>query len=248
LEIGEGVSVDLDASAPGPATGDLVIVVKESSSEEPVPDVTVEISGKISGSARTDSSGKAQFPGIPEGVYTFTLKQAEFEMSPSSGTASVFEGEEEQHEVTVVRVILTVVMKRIHIQGLLKAAFGNKDDLEYGHWWVEIDGGESYGWWPGGPVSLRGTFGGVPGALNGVPTFPGGTATRDPHHGDRADEMFNPSVLSGQSAAAVKSCLRGFAGGYSGSWSWPWGQNCHSLQESMMDHCRVSKGSSKKVS
>ena len=39
----------------------------------------------------------------------------------------------------------------------------------------------------------------------------------------------------------IKSCIRKFASSYSGSWSYPWGQNCHSFQEEMMDMCCIKE-------
>jgi len=67
------------------------------------------------------------------------------------------------------------------------------------------------------------------------------------HHGDNAEEKFHPAVNSGQNAVQVKNEMRSFAKAYSGSWSYPFGQNCHSFQESMMDHCHLNKFGSKKV-
>lgn len=109
----------------------------------------------------------------------------------------------------------------------------------YGHWWVEM-GAESYGWWPKYPVSIIDTFRGVAGELNGQTSF-GGTPTRDPHHGDAALETFNPKLTSDCSCNEAVKCIRSFANSYSGSWSWPWGQNCHSFQTSMMSSCNLKK-------
>lgn len=41
--------------------------------------------------------------------------------------------------------------------------------------------------------------------------------------------------------AAAEACIRDFAVSYSGSWSWPIGQNCHSFQEEMMSTCNLEK-------
>jgi RHS repeat-associated protein len=111
---------------------------------------------------------------------------------------------------------------------------------KYGHWWVEM-GGESYGWWPKYPVGTIGTLFGVEGELNGQTSF-GGTATRDAHHGDPADEKFHPKISSScKTCDDAKNCIRSFARSYSGSWSWPFGQNCRSFQISMMDQCWLEK-------
>ena len=117
-------------------------------------------------------------------------------------------------------------------------------DDKYGHWWVEI-GDESYGWWPAGPVDLWDTLTGVDGALNGQGYFDGGTPTTDPHHGNDADEVFKPyisvSAPDGYNCEKAVACISDFANSYSGEWSWPVGQNCHSFQEEMMSECYLEK-------
>lgn len=134
------------------------------------------------------------------------------------------------------REVKGVVMKRknIHIT----------EDDKYGHWWFEIDGKESYGWWPKGAVGLKETFGGTDGELNGQSTF-NGTPTMDPHHGDAADEEFHPMVscTDKRTDSEIKDCLRGFANAYSGGWRWTFGagQNCHSFQNAAMEHCRLEQ-------
>jgi hypothetical protein len=247
MEIGEPVSVDVNASVEtAPTTGDLVVIVTERTSEEPIMRVKVTIAGPSSGEAMTDDKGEARFSGIPEGSYSVKLSQKEFEMTPDELTIAVAAGSEQALSAAVKRVMITLVIKRIHIQGLLKAARGDKSDLEYGHWWIEIDGRQSYGWWPANPVGMWDTFTGTPGVLNGQGYY-NGSPTRDPKHTTDAEEMFHPCVLSGQSAIAIKAAIRAFATGYSGSWSWPWGQNCHSFQEAMMERCHLTKSGSKKV-
>lgn len=37
----------------------------------------------------------------------------------------------------------------------------------------------------------------------------------------------------------IKSYIRKFVSSYSGSWSYPWGQNCHSFQKEMMNMCCI---------
>mgnify|MGYP003762067577 FL=1 len=172
-----------------------------------------------------------------------------------------------------LKEISTIEVKRKNVRWLdgAKEFVGKKStngDI-YGHWWIEIDGTESYGWWPrlpfsGGPLStLVDTLTGVPGELNGVTSF-GGTPTRDPHHGDAGDESFHPhqemrlmirkirpklQYGSGKGTPCcsatedqIKDCLRKFAGSYSGTWSYPWGQNCHSFQTKALNACCLKKG------
>ena len=247
-QIGESVSIDIDVSdLSEPETGDLTVLVREQFSDEAVAGVKVTLSGASSGSGTTDAGGEAKFSGIAVGQYQIALAQDEFELAPDSAAAGVVAGEPQRVELAVRRVMLTLVVKRIHIRGILKAMRGDKSDLEYGHWWIEIDGAESYGWWPHLGVGPWETLRGVPGSLNGQGPQFRGTPTRDPHHGDTAEEMFHPAVHSGKPAAAIKSSIRSFAQSYSGKWSWPWGQNCHSFQEAMMEQVRLSKSGRKQV-
>ena len=135
------------------------------------------------------------------------------------------------------RQIKSIKMKRKHI--------ALKGDDKYGHWWLEIGdpldpNSESYGWWPASGVGLGDTLFGTAGDLNGQAGF-GGTAVRDPHHGDPADEEFHPIVPAGdtRSDQEIENCLRDFAGSYSGEWRWTFGfgQNCHTFQDAAMEHC-----------
>ena len=127
------------------------------------------------------------------------------------------------------RMLNFIALKRKNIS-LLK---GSED--KYGHWWIEIDGIESYGWWPKKPVGVIGTLVGVEGELNGQTTF-GGTATRDPHNGDDADEEFNPKLVNSKTDEQVRQEIRTFATNYRGEWRWTfgWGQNCHTFQMALM--------------
>ena len=143
---------------------------------------------------------------------------------PSSGPRPCVD---DQAKVTSI----TLKRKNIHLSA----------EDKYGHWWFEM-GSESYGWWPKTPVGLWDTLFGTEGELNGQSNFMG-SATQDPHHGDSADEEFHPVVPCDdtRSDSEIQDCLRGFAQSYSGSWSWPFGQNCHSFQKAAMAHCGLSK-------
>jgi RHS repeat-associated protein len=159
---------------------------------------------------------------------------------------------------------ITVKRKTVNWISLLKMKLGKKPapDDPYGHWWLEFDS-ESYGWWPKNGVTLIQTLKGVPGQLNGTDDmYLSGisTATKDGHQGDPADDEFHPQRRTGFMGWAdmqygtaknksckcvtqdeVKDCLRAFAKQYSGSWSYPWGQNCHSFQTSAMKGCCLKK-------
>ncbi len=139
------------------------------------------------------------------------------------------------------RQITTIVIKRKDIIWMA----GEGED-KYGHWWLEINGTESYGWWPKEPVSgAYDTLAGVDGELNGQSNF-GGTATKDPHHGDTADTTFNPWIEAddARTDTEIHQCLRDFASAYSGSWAWrpgDYGQNCHSFQKDALNHCSLKE-------
>lgn len=89
----------------------------------------------------------------------------------------------------------------------------------YGHWWVELDGDESYGWWPAqAPVTTRCLFRGGPGVLNG--SSGGGNATRDPNHGLAADYEFHPVLVAQRSDDQIRQAIRFFAATFRGEWRW----------------------------
>ena len=122
----------------------------------------------------------------------------------------------------------SIVLKRKHIH------LGQED--KYGHWWVEIDKKQSYGWWPKYGVGLKGTLFGTEGELNGQTSF-GGTPTKDAHHGDGADEELSVECTDPtKTEADVTKDIISFANGYSGEWRWTFGlgQNCHTFQKSML--------------
>jgi hypothetical protein len=155
------------------------------------------------------------------------------------------------------RRIPSIVVKRYEIKwgALWKEHVKGKPDPtvdSYGHWWIEIDGAESYGWWPIKRLEgLKETIKGVGGELNGRTAF-GGTWTRDPHHGDKGEREFtavfdpygklefgrgrdNPCCIA--SDEEIKDCLRDFAKKYKGNWSYPWGTSCRSFQVKQMHSC-----------
>ena len=163
--------------------------------------------------------------------------------------------------ITITIKRKTIKWKQLVRENVFKKLEGEEEDA-YGHWWVEL-GNESYGWWPAKGVDLLSTLTGVPGYLNGtLDAHAAGIAsmTRDAHHGDTADYEFHPVLNTGiffstfmkygkekekkccnVTEDGIKSCIRKFASSYSGSWSYPWGQNCHSFQEEMMDMCCIKE-------
>ena len=161
---------------------------------------------------------------------------------------------------------ITVKRKQVRWVAILRSQLGKKPDNSredpYGHWWLEFDG-ESYGWWPADGVGLIETVAGVPGRLNGtngMHAIGQATATRDGHHGDSAEESFHPKRRTGflsrgklefgnnegddcncATEDQIKDCLKKFAQQYSGNWSYPWGQNCHSFQKAALKSCCLKK-------
>ena len=127
---------------------------------------------------------------------------------------------------------IIVKRKNIHLAG----------EDKYGHWWTEIaSGGESYGWWPKYPVGFWGTLTGVDGELNGQTSF-GGSPTRDPHHGDSAEETFSVECTDpSKTPAAIEGEIRAFAASYSGEWRWTfgWGQNCRTFQTALLSNSNL---------
>ncbi len=154
---------------------------------------------------------------------------------------------------------ITVKRKQVRWLAILRSQIGKKPDNSredpYGHWWFEFDG-ESYGGWPADGVGLIETVTGVPGRLNGTNSMHASglaSATRDGHHGDSAEESWHPRRRTGFLSRGklefgsekgadcncvtedqIKDCLRNFAQQYSGNWSYPWGQNCHSFQKAAL--------------
>lgn len=107
----------------------------------------------------------------------------------------------------------------------------------YGHWWVEIDGVESYGWWPSvRPIGVRHALHGVPGVLNGLRGPHGGSSTVDPRHGELADHAFHPVADIGTEDDQVVTAIRRFAATFDGAWRWTTGPtvNCRSFQDGLL--------------
>lgn len=107
----------------------------------------------------------------------------------------------------------------------------------YGHWWIEMDGVESYGWWPTvRPVSLRAAVGGVPGVLNGIGGPDGGTWSVDPRHGELADHAFHPAAADRRTDDEVVDAARRFASDFTGGWRYSLRPtvNCRSFQTDLL--------------
>lgn len=160
-----------------------------------------------------------------EGTYTITATHNMNSLCSASFTLMV-----------VAYLKIPAILKRKEIS--LKS-----DDDKYGHWWIELNNNESYGWWPDRYVNIWDTLTSVPGILNGQPPAPfGGTEKTDPHHADTADISIQTYVISHERTISETIMdIRNFANNYSGTWSWPFGQNCHSFQNSMVNSVRLIK-------
>ncbi len=107
----------------------------------------------------------------------------------------------------------------------------------YGHWWVEIDEVESYGWWPAvRPVPVASAIRGVPGVLNGLGALDGGSPTVDPRHGELADHAFHPVVVDDRSDSHIVAAIRRFGVTFDGGWRWSIRPtvNCRSFQADLL--------------
>lgn len=115
----------------------------------------------------------------------------------------------------------------------------------YGHWWVEIDDDESYGWWPGRcPLGLVGIIRGTTGVLNGMGVTSDGTPDRDPNHGLLADHEFHPVLIEDRTDDEVRDALRSFAAAFRGGWRWSVRptMNCRTFQLALMDAAGLVDG------
>lgn len=133
---------------------------------------------------------------------------------------------------TVPRVLTFAVVKRID----------PRLPNTWGHWWIELDGEESYGWWPFPcPMGWHGALLGSRGCLNGIATPAGGTPTRDAYHGDEPDHWFHPTLIVDKSDDDVRAEIRAFAHSYVGGFRWQWwwlrdgAENCRTFQDQMFE-------------
>ncbi len=112
----------------------------------------------------------------------------------------------------------------------------------WGHWWIELEGEESYGWWPTPcPMGWKGALLGSRGCLNGIGTTNGGTVTRDAYHGDAPDHWFHPTLVVAKSDDQVRAEIRAFAQSFVGGFRWQWwwlrqpAVNCRTFQQGMFE-------------
>jgi hypothetical protein len=133
---------------------------------------------------------------------------------------------------SVPRVLTWIVVKRID----------PRLPNTWGHWWVELDDQESYGWWPRPcPMGWKGAVLGSDGCLNGMGTSAGGAASRDAYHGEEPDHWFHPTLLVDKSDDQVRAEIRAFARSHVGGFRWQWwwlrggAQNCRTFQDGMFE-------------
>lgn len=138
----------------------------------------------------------------------------------------------------VPRVLRWIVVKRID----------PRLPNTWGHWWVELDGEESYGWWPTPcPMGWKGAMLGSRGCLNGIGTANGGTPTRDAYHGEEPDHWFHPTLLVEKTDEQVRADIRAFAQRFVGGFRWQWwwlrgpAENCRTFQDDLFKHVGLSE-------
>ncbi len=115
----------------------------------------------------------------------------------------------------------------------------------YGHWWIEVDDTESYGWWPGvAPVRFRDALFGVSGVLNGTGAVDETGRFRDPNHGLVADYEFHPVLVTPESDDDVRLMIREFAATFRGGWQWSTRptMNCRLFQLALFDSVGLVDG------
>ena len=111
----------------------------------------------------------------------------------------------------------------------------------YGHWWLEVDDRESYGWWPAAvPMRAVDLLRGTTGVLNGIGLLRlKGTWYRDPNHGLEAMHAFHPTLTTEKPDEQVRQEIRTFAHGYREQWRWHWSSQrstgtCRSFQDELL--------------
>lgn len=155
------------------------------------------------------------------------------------------------------RELTRIIFRRQHIK--ISVVLGLASGDGYGHWWVVIDGAESYGWWPSRPLSgIKETIQGVPGVLNAnTPAWArakiGLNTVQDPHH-NYVDELeeFNPIVDDDRTTDQVITAIRSFATSYAiEEWAYPATasneSNCHTFQDELIAHCKLEKGTVRQI-
>lgn len=111
----------------------------------------------------------------------------------------------------------------------------------YGHWWLEVDEHESYGWWPAAvPLRAVDLLRGTGGILNGIGLLGlKGTWHRDPNHGLQAMHAFHPTLAVEKPDDQVRREIRCFAHGYRARWRWHWTSGrsagtCRAFQDELL--------------
>jgi hypothetical protein len=119
----------------------------------------------------------------------------------------------------------------------------------YGHWWLELDDQESYGWWPASvPLRVRDLVRGTQGVLNGLGLLGmKGSWSRDPNHGQPAAHAFHPVLEVVRSDEQVRRDIRQFAHGYRTRWRWHWSSRrtagtCRGFQDDLFAAVGLSDG------
>jgi hypothetical protein len=184
-------------------TGSLKVAVVDICTGDPIDGATIEI-----GRARmtSDGSGLATFSSRSVGAHDIEaskhFSEADYSKflvqyprvmwkkearSTVGSVAEVTAGGTTDVELKMVvyRLVNTIIFKRRKI----RPTGADK----YGHWWTEIDGGESYGWWPKYPL-------GSPDNQSSAPPTPPDPLPPDAGRMAQIQSAFDSAVYSAQSA------------------------------------------------
>lgn len=100
---------------------------------------------------------------------------------------------------------------------------------DWGHWYIEYGSELGYGWYPG---PIDNPLFPVDGVLNnGLDTEPYTLGGPNKKAGTREYQAYGNI-----SKKAALNRIHSFAKSYSGNWSWPYGQNCRTFIQQLLDH------------
>lgn len=203
------------------------VVVSDICTQDAIEDAKVVVGRS---SKMTDASGLATFDSLPVGSTTATatkhFQDADYArfvvqyprvlwrtkaISKETGDAEVTDGgtADIAIDMVVFRLLVEMIFKRVQIK---------LSGDQYGHWWTEIDGSESYGWWPKYPL-------GAPQNRKSQPPQPPPPLPANPSWQDRIQHQFDRTVYDAQSAwynareSTFGQTLRGVEGELNGQTS-----------------------------
>lgn len=178
---------------------------------------------------------RRRYPSTPSRLVRVVMTAIDLRRRPSHAiTGSLADALRSLRRPPVPRPVSFLVIKRT-----------NPRAGSLGHWWIEIDGAESYGWWPSRRVlGWLAFIVGTRGALNGTRRRPVRRLV-DPHHLDEADHAFHPTLVVRKRDLRVRADVRRFAHRYRGDWRWraaPSTADCRTFQLRLLDAVGLVEG------